>query len=864
MRKILLNKRRGKESVNNENIIPVKIDRDVSLYHDEIKTTTLDTMQIYNDEKDASTKHRFIFTLYPICTNTLFNKITEVVYKEGDKGVTMLLDGSGIKRNEITPTPISNTDKITRIQAIRNTEYTNDNNLSYHCGVDIFNNHLLRSKEDISIQRRTDNIVGCTVWIDDTKTAEITNNEYIHDAFNTIGDYNRNNNGVTLESKIPTSINNYTYRGLNVRNTPIYTHDNTYNIYDAYNANIERKNGWWGFTNPSTFAIPVRGTNYYVNELFNNKEACQFIDMCPERDLFYFTPKKNPYRKRLEYNWEYFLTYPFESDYENSFLSGNTKGLPIVAFDTGNTTNNGLEIVVIKSPVKHNLKKGDYVLVKNNSGFKNKCEVINIGDINGKNQDRCFRILKREIGDITPTKFSKIVNGFECEYYFRKFKKIKTIDDKDLKNNLSRLAFANTIYGDEVSQIVYTDDIDIDGLKDNRGRPLTEIFLTIVKNNKGYREWYNYNDESNTDIGSDTIEYSHIFGEVTSGLDLPSYVGIEYPSIRKQHNINNGNKYTNNNILISKSSAKLERELPYKSYSAREQIDVFYGDLVEFCPATVEETVLEDVMHRFNTAQRECTKLFTTIYHDEIKGDIYKNSVGNQITCSKINEGFANLDPEGYIYKPHYRIKINEFDKLVYQESDFLMKDVVNSSAVTKENKHVGLIITATTSNNLLPGDMIGVLDKKTKGLNQYKVISCIYDDNIKQFKINCELINKSDNFNASGDSKNYVFFVHNTSIPEYAYMLPDGSGRHLWRNIVKPSEWDFTDDLYKTPFTNGAFYHHTNITFFVRRQDPFEHYEMYLKDREGNKFENKFAIPSKEIDYSTDEYFTENKMSCY
>ena len=65
MRKILLNKRRGKESVNNENIIPVKIDRDVSLYHDEIKTTTLDTMQIYNDEKDASTKHRFIFTLYP-------------------------------------------------------------------------------------------------------------------------------------------------------------------------------------------------------------------------------------------------------------------------------------------------------------------------------------------------------------------------------------------------------------------------------------------------------------------------------------------------------------------------------------------------------------------------------------------------------------------------------------------------------------------------------------------------------------------------------------------------------------------------------------------------------------------------------
>ena len=34
-------------------------------------------------------------------------------------------------------------ENLTRKQAIRNTEYTNDKfNLTYHCGTDIFNNHL--------------------------------------------------------------------------------------------------------------------------------------------------------------------------------------------------------------------------------------------------------------------------------------------------------------------------------------------------------------------------------------------------------------------------------------------------------------------------------------------------------------------------------------------------------------------------------------------------------------------------------------------------------------------------------------------------------------------------------------------------
>ena len=854
MRKILLNKRRGKESVNNINSIPVEINRDATLYHDEIKSTTVDIMQIYNEEKNSSTKHRFIFTISPVCTNALFNRITEVVYKEGSKECKMLTNDDVISRTDITPTPISTTSTINRLQVIRNTEYSNDSNLTYHCGVDIFNNHLLRSKEDISIQKRNgEQIKEYEVFLNNNGEGKI------YDAFNTIADYNRNSNGETLKSKIPVSGTSYTYNNeTREKYTPIYTHDNIHSLTESYNNNISRKNGWWGFTNPSTFVIPVSGTSYFINKLFNNKEACQYIDMCPERDLLSFTPKKNPYRKRLEYNWDYCLTYPFKSEDNISFLSGKT-GLPIIKLTTGDTiSNNGVNIEVFQCPVKHNLRIGDYVNLKcvdSDKIYTAKCEVIKLGDLQGKYEDRCFKVLKSDYMDILPSGtsieyFTKIVSGFECEYYFRKFKKIKD----DLRSNLSRLAFAGTIYGDEVSQLVFTDDVNIEGLKDNRGRPLTDIYLTLIKRNSGYKEWYNLNDNGNNDITGETIEYSHVFGEVTSGLDLPDYVGIDYPSVRKQHNINGGKIFTatteNSEIIkIEESSKKIEFDITIKE-------DEFYGDLVEFCPTTLEETVLEDVYHRVNTAQREVTKsTYNTIYSDEIRSDIYAANSGNinKIRCREINKGFANLDPEGYMYKPHYKIKINSFEPLIYQESDILMKDVKKNFTTDT------LSITADTNYYLQTGDIIDVFNKMDKTLKQYIVDTHKIDSN--KFITECSLKEGIEGFD---NSHNVDLFVHNLNIPDYAYMLKDGTGRHLWRNILKPSEREVTDELYNIPFTNNAFYHHTNITFFFKRQDPFGNYKMHLKDENGFKYENNFAIPSKELETSKDEYITENKTSCF
>ena len=217
--KILLNKNKSKESVNEVNIIPVEINRDISLLQDEILTDTIDTHEVYNSEKDKCQNHRFIFTLYPICTNVLCNKITEIVYKEGSDECKVLKEG----------------DTPSRLEAIRNTQYSNDfYNYSYHCGVDIFNNHLLRKKEFIYIQASSDN-----------------NNT----TFNTLYDKYRDENGNQIQTY---SLNKeFLWQFTNKEDLPVYQYDTTYSFLESVENNMIVNNGYVGFYNPSSLPIPT-------------------------------------------------------------------------------------------------------------------------------------------------------------------------------------------------------------------------------------------------------------------------------------------------------------------------------------------------------------------------------------------------------------------------------------------------------------------------------------------------------------------------------------------------------------------------------------------------------------------------------
>ena len=869
MRKILLNNKSSKTAVNTTNVLPVNLERDISLFHDEVMSTTIDTMEVYNNEKDESTKYRLIFTMFPVCTNVLHNHLTEVIYQEGHASSCKPLLNTSNNGVNITNKTVSQ-QSLTRLQAIRNTEYSNDGlGITYHCGSDIFNNHILRSKEDIVVSRRNSR-KNYSLF----QSRDASSSDYVsYDSFNTIGDYYRDSGGEYIISKFPNASQNYTYINHFSGHTPLYQVDNIFTFDESYANNIKRKDGWIGFNNPSTFHIPVSGTvsnGYYVNKCMNNKEACEFVDLCPERDLFSFTPKKNTHRKRLEYNWKYFITYPFQSIYDDGkVLIGKGCGLPLTTFNMlgssksiyykESNASSGVKTLILCSVIKHNMIPGDKVQIILQNGEKYICEVKETGLIDGTEKDHYFTINKSDIDETIissnnpPRRFIKIVSGFECEYYFRKFKKL----DTEIKSNISRLAFADTVYGDDVSQILFNDDINIDGYVDNLGRPLTEVYLTIIKNNSGYKEWY---EKSNPNYNDNSIEFSHVFGKVTSGLDIPHYITGDFPVVRRQHNISKSLSQYGVSIKNKLTPVFIEDDLNSTN-------NEFYGDLVEFNPITVNETVLEEVKHRFNTAQRESSKSeFDTIYYDEIMGDQYDggvygtNSMSGQsrIVQLKLNSGYANLDPEGYVYKPHHKIKLKELSDIVNQLTD---TPIAILEGATLNGK--SLNFSTEINYGLVHNDVVAILDYNDNTLYRFHVLEYVKNGD----KFECSAEGYGNIINYSGNmSQRFQTFKHNLETPEYAYMLPDGTGRHLWREVVKPSELTFVSDLYDTVFTNGAFYHHKNITFPVQRQDPFHLYGMYIVGEDGEtQIKNNFAITSTEMDISSDVYIPENDYkTCY
>lgn len=845
MRKVLLNKKQSKTSTNEPMNILVNFDRDVSLFQDEIYTETVDINQVYNDEKDQNTKHRFIVTLYPVCSNSLFNRISEVVYKEGSSDAKIIFN---TKKNDIPYTGRISKAIFNRIQTIRNTEYSNkQHQLTYHCGVDIFNNHLLRAIDKVSVQKRAVGAkTGCTVYSGDTTTIiEQT------DGFNTIGDYKRTSSGDNIKIEYPNSMYSYTYKHAFTGNQALYEKDGIETFFNAYKNTLKKNNGWLGFYNTTAFKTPIKNDiDYSINKCLNNVNHCNFIDLTPERDLFYFTPKKNQYRRRLEYNWDYCLTYPAVSVYnDGSLLIGKGCGLPLHKIDNESYIeiygNNGIEMLLFKSIVKHNLKPGNNVLLHFSNGKKIKTSVITIGDSKGENKDYFFTIQKADIDNVftenlTIDRFSKVVSGLECDYYFRKFNKFS----KDCKSTINQLAFAKTIYGDDVAQIIFTDDLDIKDYKDNLGRPLTEVYLTILKTNRGYKKWYEEN------IANDeTIEYSHVFGEVTSGLDVPFYVDKEYPTIRKQHNIKVNQIPDNINIEVPETSTKLESDITIEFSS-------FYGDLVEFNPTAFTETVLEEVFHRFNTAQRETINPeYSTLYYDEIAFDYYdgnnyanKNVTGNtSIRQYELNKGCANLAPEGYLYKPHHKIIIGESSNNVQQLSDTYLI-MIEPTTFDKENNTLTLSLDGNFG--LALNDTIIIIDNATSKKYFYLVTRSFLDVKTNIYK--CVIAPQGNDFISGTDiNSKYTFFKHNSSIPDYAYSIPDDTGRYIWRDVLKPSQYNVTSQLYGKPFTNGALYHNINIVFPVKRQDPFYKNNMFIQ------LENNFEISSTESDFSDFEFIS-------
>lgn len=915
---ILLSEKLNKKSVNVNKTLNINVSGNKKILPETSIEGVVNAYDLYEEERSNSNKFRLILDINPFCSNVLFNPVTEVVKNEGSDDAECL-NFAAKKKSEINGVYGKPSGFIyNEYEAVRDTQLSNERcGYDYHCGLDIFNNHILR---------------GYTY-----KAINMFNGVY--DNFNTIDDVYRTVDGQWI--------------GGDTWET-VYDYLNSSTFAESYTNNLTEENGWFGFSNKSKMPSYIidknnlRVGNLLINKVINDKNACDFIDMYPGRDLFSFTPLLNKHRKRYEQNWNYCVTYPSRSETEGyAFLRqiGDKCNLKALMIDEFVTNDNGLNVLTVYSVTMHGLQEGDLVNIYVGEELKyENAEVISVPDkyafqvaktegnisykwlsvSSGTNtytvkneQDAAEEYIYDEsngtvrfngktyyVSDATnrcniddnaqDISFCEVLNGVESYYYVRMFSRLPNFkfadteindytvnkDGSDLiqrysnpsdakcsfENHIGKLGFAKTGYGDEISEIVFTDDLNSSYLRDNLGRPLSELYFTITKNNAGYKEWYGVGGKSRN-IASDNVEFSHCFGPVVSGFLLSPHISkksTEFISIKDMTNSDG-------------------EEIDFSS-----TID-FVGDISAYNPVLCEEKHIQNAMHRFNTVQREMKPDgLTEFFYNDFSADtsvfdsnVYINPFGhfggdssnhssddyvvvggtrngatvesgfggrtivgkttesesegsddgeneNQTTSSLLkspsliyrmpdNSGKTFYYPEGYYYQSSYVIPIKEYDNEIMS----VQADMLDMYSISEGfNSWLGVptyLFCTDDSNYLSNGDKSYIYNSETNKIYTLMTIE-VHTPN-KFTAVLCDekgkYVRNGFGYEETDDGNNitsFRLFRRPADVPLYAKVIMDGSCRFYWRNLIPIDEY---------PFTNGAFYIKKDINFYLRRQDP-------------------------------------------
>ena len=933
-------------SVNTKQFVNVELQQHTKVFPFPSIKEDIDQRQIFEEEREKSTKYRLILTVNPYCSNVLFNAVTEIVQNEGTDNPNDLkiVDSDGLNPNIEGYDIQGKVQDVTNTDMVRNTEYSNgENGFRYHCGYDIFNNHILRNKTFKLVNPITEN----SYKFENTSSERDT----IKDNFNTIRDIMRYSDG--KEIKLSRRIDLNTIQGGDSSDSQnyarhLYVKDDILPLIDSINTNIAEQDGWWGFFNRSSIVASKFDSSKWVDmkisKVFNGKYfdgsqnqehmACEFTEMYPDSSLYSFNPKYNQLQNREEQNWDICITYPYDKD------DGNDKILINGSLDEQDSNGNALfvnalllagyrqtkgmsgqDIILFRSFVRHNLSVGDkiklYYCEKNEQAegrfveIKDRqFEVVNTGNPEGDHLEYYFYIndvndLKQILGytqeqviesDKYSFRFVKVINDRNCRYYYRKFRKLpnfkfkreeltdEVASDKDsfqayIDSNCKSLdgvgylpfqkeqyplAFAKTIYNDSITQVTFTDTIDIDKISDNLGRPLTELYVTVIKRNKGHELWYNKL-KSGEDLRN--IEFSHCFGKVNSGLEIHSEWSDDEATIKARQEINDC-------TLITNESDVLDDDITIDT-------NVFYGDLVELDTYNMRETVLSDVHFRFNTEQREhtfkedgtelnCGKFI----YDEILQDDYDYSAENEKSgwncqsydTDELNQGKTTYRPEGYHYKAHYQIKVREFGSM-HQASH---KDITVSSCRPRQAGGMFIEVVSALRSGTNSDDIVYLCDDSKQqmipltvnsvlsnvrfllnpmkpGHEGYKSVFDIVDGllcserTISQEGERWIDEDGNEHFAESSDVNTvikdygipkYILRLKNSEIPSYAYKV--STNVYLWRDVLNVGNKDVVQ-LTEYPFANGHFYINKDINFFLKRQDPFGYNMLYSSSKIPN-----------------------------
>jgi len=276
-----------------------------------------------------------------------------------------------------------------------------------------------------------------------------------------------------------------------------------------------------------------------------------------------------------------------------------TPSTNVDSVDQDGTSNVNGQYTKISVANAHGLAKGFYIEMSYTGSTLVNNDFTGIFRIDSIVDDNTFIIdaNRNVVGNNTSIEY-KAVDAIASDYMIRVFKELSSIEDYVI----DRTAFAENIYKDGTFLINFLKDIDTDGLTDYLDRPLSELFVGVVKRagSKGY-EWTNV-----------VSHFSHIMrgieGNTDSGLGDPGSSPI--PGVKpviseggtsKSAVVTEPLEYVYN--YPTKAVVYPSGRVPEKYGS--DSLTEYYGDIVEYNRGELTERVISDVYHRFNTTYRE-------------------------------------------------------------------------------------------------------------------------------------------------------------------------------------------------------------------------------------------------------------------
>lgn len=298
-----------------------------------------------------------------------------------------------------------------------------------------------------------------------------------------------------------------------------------------------------------------KGWFYYKD----NETPCNRTELEPKKERFNLTKKDE---------WSLFVTYSAEKNLQPLLFNGIDISEGIALMGSADAEVDGKMLTYFACPLTHNLAAGDSVNIYNVNGFVKKCTVYQVGTNDNSYKKNVFFVDEKLdfITDVVADKyrFKKVIGDYESEYYSRWYKKLTEISDYDA----FRTSFSKNIYNDTNVSFVYPEGVNIEGLVDNLNRPLTELFVTVVKN-----------------------KHSDFWGETLSAINVSiSNINYDFNTV-----------YQGGTLL------------PVETLTTTQEY--FFGNIVEYNKSVMLETELNFAVHIFNTKNRLDNTLYESYYY---------------------------------------------------------------------------------------------------------------------------------------------------------------------------------------------------------------------------------------------------------